>query len=86
VQDTAPVGSAKNTLHTLMRADTFEGIRLRANRKAFTFRPFGIRATNGTFWLCDRRGGARAVVVSPAGRPRTIAGGQSAAGERACEA
>lgn len=48
---------------------------VRGNRQAFTFRPFGKRATNGTLTFCDERGPdhARAIVVSPTGRPRTAA-------------
>ena len=48
-------------------------IHIRANRDAFTFRPFDLRATNGTVVFCDERGSehARAVIVSPTGRPRT---------------
>lgn len=43
-----------------------------ANRRAFIFRPFGLRSVNGTLTFCDRRGtaAARAVVVSYTGRPR----------------
>ena len=48
------------------------GQALRVNRAAFAFKPFGMRSTNGSFVVCDRRGPAqaRAVVVSPIGRPR----------------
>jgi type IV fimbrial biogenesis protein FimT len=43
-----------------------------ANRNAFTFRPFGTRAINGTLTFCDRRGAekARSVIISATGRPR----------------
>jgi len=43
-----------------------------ANRSAFVFRPFEIRSTNGTLLFCDSRGRrhARAIIVSPTGRPR----------------
>ncbi|MEO8223281.1 MAG: GspH/FimT family pseudopilin [Gammaproteobacteria bacterium] len=43
-----------------------------ANRRAFIFRPSGLRSVNGTLTFCDRRGAgrARAVVVSYTGRPR----------------
>jgi type IV fimbrial biogenesis protein FimT len=46
-----------------------------ANRRAFVFRPFGLRSVNGTLTVCDRRGNrrARAVVVSYTGRPRASA-------------
>ncbi len=45
---------------------------IRANRRAFVFRPFRKRSTNGTLVFCDRRGDekARAVIVSFTGRPR----------------
>lgn len=47
-------------------------VRLRANRRAFTFRSTELRATNGTLVLCDRAGGdrSRALVISYTGRPR----------------
>ncbi len=47
-------------------------LEIRGNRNAFTFRPFGRRATNGTLVFCDARGApkARAVIVSVTGRPR----------------
>jgi len=43
-----------------------------ANRRSFSFRTTALRATNGTFILCDkaRRAAARALVVSYTGRPR----------------
>lgn len=48
-----------------------------ANRLHFVFRPFVIRSTNGTLTFCDRRGAtaARAVIISPTGRPRTAGTG-----------
>ena len=48
------------------------GIRVVANRRAFEFRPFTLRDTNGSLWFCDLRGKARErrVVISPTGRPR----------------
>ena len=48
-----------------------------ANRLHFVFRPFVIRSTNGTLTFCDRRGAAaaRALIISPTGRPRTAATG-----------
>ena len=50
-----------------------------ANREYFIFRPFNIRSTNGTLTFCDRRGvdAARALIISPTGRPRTAASGPS---------
>lgn len=57
----------------LQRAGPFEGTIL-ANREVFVFRPYGLRSVNGTITLCDERGqaAARAVIVSPAGRPRAV--------------
>lgn len=45
---------------------------IQANRRAFVFRPWGLRSVNGTLTFCDRRGfrDARAVVVSYTGRAR----------------
>lgn len=50
----------------------FEVATILANRRAFIFRPWGLRSVNGTLAFCDRRGNAdaRAVVVSYTGRPR----------------
>lgn len=47
-------------------------VQIQANRRAFTLRATELRATNGTFVLCDRngRGTTRALVVSYTGRPR----------------
>ena len=47
-------------------------IRIRANRRSFTFRATFLRATNGTFVLCDAAGRVpgKALVVSYTGRPR----------------
>ena len=43
-----------------------------ANREYWEFRPIQKRSTNGTVVFCDERGAAaaRAVIVSPTGRPR----------------
>ena len=48
------------------------GIRIRANRRAFEFRPFTRRDTNGSLWFCDLQGEARQrrLVISP-DRPTT---------------
>ncbi len=53
----------------------FSGIshnKVTANRRSFSFRTTALRATNGTFIICDkaRRGATRALVVSYTGRPR----------------
>jgi type IV fimbrial biogenesis protein FimT len=47
-------------------------VQVLANRKGFTLRSTHLRATNGTFVVCDRAGRAepRALVVSYTGRPR----------------
>lgn len=48
------------------------GVRLLSNRHSYAFRPFSLRDTNGTIGFCDQRGpdAARALVISPTGRPR----------------
>lgn len=50
-------------------ADT---IRIRANRRGFTLRATFLRATNGTFVVCDIGNGIRpkGLIVSYTGRPR----------------
>jgi type IV fimbrial biogenesis protein FimT len=52
---------------------------LKANRLEFVFRPHDRRSTNGTIAWCDERGErhAKAVVISPTGRPRLQAGAGS---------
>lgn len=47
-------------------------VQVLANRRGFTLRSTHLRATNGTFVICDRAGRAtpRALVVSYTGRPR----------------
>ncbi len=59
----------------LYRHEPLAGLDIRANRAAFAYRPFGRHATNGTVVVCDPRGPAfaRAVIVSPTGRPRVAA-------------
>jgi type IV fimbrial biogenesis protein FimT len=51
------------------------GIRITANRRGFTVRGTWLRATNGTFVVCDEAGRTppRALVVSYTGRPRVAA-------------
>jgi type IV fimbrial biogenesis protein FimT len=58
-----------------------------ANRRAFIFRPWGLRSVNGTLTFCDERGtaGARAVVVSYTGRPRATSA-TAAKGALSCPA
>lgn len=70
-QDSPPVLDPGETL-IAQGGPPQAGQALRVNRAAFAFRPFGMRSTNGSVVVCDRRGGAqaRAVVVSPTGRPR----------------
>lgn len=47
-------------------------IRIQANRRGFTLRATFLRATNGTFVVCDRQGrtAGKGLVVSYTGRPR----------------
>ncbi len=49
-----------------------ENVTIRANRRGFTLRSVYLRATNGTFVICDRyeRIAPKALVVSYTGRPR----------------
>jgi type IV fimbrial biogenesis protein FimT len=63
------------------------GARVSANRDAFTFRPFSKASSNGTVTFCDARGpkSARAVIVSPSGRPR-IAETNGSGGSLVCPA
>ena len=64
-----------------------QAARVTANRDAFTFRPFSKASTNGTVTFCDTRGpkAARAVIVSPSGRPR-IASTNASGGSLVCPA
>jgi len=61
--------------------------RVTANRDSFTFRPFSKASTNGTVTFCDVRGrkAARAIIVSPSGRPR-ISTTTSSGGPLVCPA
>jgi type IV fimbrial biogenesis protein FimT len=70
-QDTPPVLDYGEPL-LLQGGPAKRGQALYVNRAAFAFKPFGMRSTNGSIVVCDARGGAaaRAVVVSPTGRPR----------------
>lgn len=56
----------------LMRHDVGNNIVIKANRRAFTLRATFLRATNGTFVICDGRNRVkpRGLVVSYTGRPR----------------
>ena len=56
----------------LRRHQVAENIKISANRGAFTLRATFLRATNGTFVVCDRanRVPPKALVVSYTGRPR----------------
>ena len=55
------------------------GARLLSNRSTFRFEAAQRRSTNGTLAWCDRRGvaAARAIVISPTGRPRHSRGAGS---------
>jgi type IV fimbrial biogenesis protein FimT len=69
----------------LQRHGPLPRARVSANRDAFAFRPFDRAATNGTVVYCDARGAAqaRAVIVSPGGRPR-VATTDASGGPLAC--
>lgn len=56
----------------LSRHSVDGSVQVLANRRGFTLRSTHLRATNGTFVICDRAGRAtpRALVVSYTGRPR----------------
>ncbi len=56
----------------LTRHVVAEGVRIHANRRAFTLRATFLRATNGTFVVCDvsNRIAPKALVISYTGRPR----------------
>jgi type IV fimbrial biogenesis protein FimT len=58
--------------HVLQRHSVDQAVRITANRRGFTLRSTVLRATNGTFVVCDRadRIRPRALVVSYTGRPR----------------
>jgi type IV fimbrial biogenesis protein FimT len=66
----------------LLSREPTSGAQISSNRRAFHYRPFNRRSTNGTLIYCDERGedAARAVVVSYTGRPRvsdrTASGGR----------
>ena len=49
-----------------------EAALIQSNRRTFSFRSTHLRATNGTFIVCDKqaRTNSRAVIVSYTGRPR----------------
>lgn len=55
--------------------EAVRGVRISANRRVFSWRPWGRRATNGTLVFCpaEGEGPGRAVVVSHVGRPRSSA-------------
>ena len=69
----------------LFRYSADRHAQIRANRRAFTYRPFDKNSTNGTIVFCDRRGAAhaRAVVISYTGRPR-IADKSASGGALTC--
>jgi type IV fimbrial biogenesis protein FimT len=56
----------------LRRHRVDERVQILANRQGFTLRSTELRATNGTFVICDRadRAEPRGLVVSYTGRPR----------------
>jgi Tfp pilus assembly protein FimT len=58
--------------HIERRAGRATGLRISANRDAFVMRPFGQRATNGTFHICPTRNAlpGRDIIVSYTGKTR----------------
>ena len=56
----------------LARHVVAEGVTIHANRRTFTLRATFLRATNGTFVVCDVRNRVppKALVISYTGRPR----------------
>lgn len=56
----------------IQRHGPLSQLELSSNRNFYAFHRIGLRSTNGTLTLCDRRGAARAraVIVSYTGRPR----------------
>ena len=69
----------------LAASSTPAALTMTANRPAFVMRPRGLRATNGTFVICDRlgRAAARKVTVSYTGKPRSGRAADTRSG--ACE-
>jgi type IV fimbrial biogenesis protein FimT len=84
-RDSPPKVDANEPL--IRQSGALQAASLSANRDAFTFRPFARASTNGTVVYCDARGpqSARAVIVSPSGRPR-IATTDSGGGALVCPA
>jgi type IV fimbrial biogenesis protein FimT len=72
-RDSPPTVDANERI--LHRGAALPAARVGANRDAFAFRPHDQAATNGTVVFCDARGAghARAVIISPSGRPRVSA-------------
>ncbi|HET7923052.1 MAG TPA: GspH/FimT family pseudopilin [Gammaproteobacteria bacterium] len=77
----AQVDAGEPILH--VHASLTGGARILGNRAAFTFRPLGVRSTNGTLLYCSAGGEHdRALVVSVTGRirladPATLDNGMS---------
>lgn len=69
-RDSPPTVDAGENI--LKRHQVAENITISANRRAFTLRATFLRATNGTFVVCDNadRVPPKALVVSYTGRPR----------------
>jgi len=62
-----------DTGETVLRKHRVSGdVQVLANRRGFTLRATFLRATNGTFTICDRRQRtpAKGLIVSYTGRPR----------------
>lgn len=69
-RDSPPMVDANEPV--LMEHRVGENVRISANRKGFTLRATFLRATNGTFVVCDAQGriSPKALVISYTGRPR----------------
>lgn len=69
-RDTPPTVDAGEPV--LQRHAVASDIIIQANRRSFTLRATFLRATNGTFIVCDRGGRipAKGLVISYTGRPR----------------
>jgi len=69
-RDSPPVVDAGEALIKQHIVD--EHVRITANRRGFTLRATFLRATNGTFVICDPNGriSPKALVISYTGRPR----------------
>lgn len=72
-RDTDPLPDTAGT-PVILAHRVREGVRVTANRSAFTLRATVRRSTNGTIIVCDVRGRIRprALIISYTGRPRVV--------------